>query len=341
MPDTHAGKGSVIGFTQTLGEFICPSTVGVDIGCGMKTIIFRHVQEVPNRAKLDNIIKLAVPLGMKHNETPCPAAKDFVNQFESEIRFIGQDPVKVAVQIGTLGGGNHFIELGKGEEFDGQDYALTVHSGSRNFGLQVCNYFQAKAKDWCDKYHEDKFPGGEFLPTDSEDGQNYLKLMMVAQRMAEINRAMILEEIVNRFPGLRESAISFETHECVHNYINFQDMVVRKGAISAHKGEILIIPFNMQDGMAICESKGNPEWNCSAPHGAGRIMSRSQAKKVVNGEELEERMKNLGIYTTTAHSAPDEAKEVYKSMDTILSCIEPTAEVIELFKPVYNCKSGD
>jgi RNA-splicing ligase RtcB len=230
--------------------------------------------------------------------------------------------------IGTLGGGNHFIEAGWTES---GLLAVTIHSGSRNFGLKIANYYQSIAKANCDSYFFER-KDLEFLLTNSIDGQAYLYATRVAQQYASLNRVVMLEKI----SSFLKSPI-VDTVETVHNYIG-DDNIIRKGAVSAKAGKKIILPFNMADGLAICVGKGNPEYNYSAPHGAGRIMGRMEAKRSLDMGAFTERMR--GVYTTTAtEDTLDEAPMAYKPMESIISCIGETLEIKEFVKPVYNFKA--
>lgn len=362
MPDVHAGKGCVIGFTGDLGEKVIPNIVGVDIGCGMFCANLGKIEI--DFKKLDDFINDTVPSGMSVNENK-------LADFDLK-RLYCYDKLKnyewIENSVGSLGGGNHFIEIDAEE--DG-DYYLVIHSGSRNLGVQVANYYQELADKICNhnlKDYEDK--RNEVLTTYKELGKTseiqttletlkkefeqsknnipyelaylekeerdaYLHDMKICQEFAVLNRYTIARTIANYMQWNID-----DYFESVHNYVSFDDNIVRKGAISAKKGERVIIPINMRDGCIIGIGIGNEEWNNSAPHGAGRIMSRAKAKESIDMEEYKETMKN--IYTTSVtEETKDEAPFAYKSMEEILMHIVPTVEVTKIIKPVYNFKASE
>lgn len=318
MPDCHAGKGAVVGFTMPMGDVIIPNIIGVDIGCGMLMNVVEDFEDF-NLQQLDDFIKAKIPFGFASN-----ADLEDHGYLTAEVREacgrLGLDPDKALRAVGSLGGGNHFIEAGRNSK--GQ-ICLTIHSGSRNFGKCVADFYQKKAG-------VDDLDG---LEMETDDASDYLHDMAVAQRFASQNRKVMMKRITDFF----EMKI-IEEIESVHNFIG-DDNMIRKGATSARLGEKLIIPFNMRDGVALCVGKGNPEWNFSAPHGAGRVLSRAQAKKRLSVDAFKSQME--GIYTTTANvDTLDEAPDAYKSMDTILGCIGDTVEIIDMIKPVYNFKAS-
>lgn len=241
---------------------------------------------------------------------------------------------RVFCSLGTLGGGNHFIEIG---EDPMGFYWLTIHSGSRNFGLQVAEYHQKKAKKFIEDSHIFGIPRGlEYLPMEY-GGREYLQDMGTAQYFADLNREFMAYEIFEYF-DLASEMHNHKSVKSVHNYIDFEDSVVRKGAIKAKQGEHCVIPFNMRDGLAICKGKGSKKWNHSAPHGAGRIMSRSKAKQEVSLEEYKKSMK--GIWSSCiSNSTIDESPMAYKDMNEIIGFMSETVEVLYLIKPVYNFKA--
>ena len=317
MPDFHAGKGSVIGFTMKVGEYVIPSIVGVDLGCGMLTARITH-PGLPLE-DVDKIIRGAVPLGFSIHNT----AKASYTSNELDLASkVGVDKDRLVNSIGTLGGGNHFIELG--EDSDGRMF-ITIHSGSRNFGLQVANYHQARAREYCKD-----IPGVqkdlEFCPVDE-----YLNDMEIAQGYATINRDTILELIVDALGVTVEEEIN-----CIHNYISPEDNIIRKGAVSARAGDSIILPFNRRDGIWIMEGVGNPDWNYSAPHGAGRRMSRGQAKREMNQEYVDLDMTNSGVFSS--YNPIDEAPDAYKSPEEIRKYIGETANYLYTIKPILNIK---
>jgi tRNA-splicing ligase RtcB len=330
MPDCHAGKGAVIGFTMNLNEYIIPNIVGVDLGCGVLAARF-EVQEV-DLVAFDLFIKKNIPAGFtihkKAKVEADPALRYWTN-------VIGMDYGKALRSIGTLGGGNHFIEVGKDSK--GKIW-VTIHSGSRNFGLRIANYFQRKAR----KNLERNSPGKqyrdlEFLLVDSEDGQDYLNAARFAQSYAAFNRATMLKEIAGFF-----GTDPVEIIESVHNFIG-DDNIIRKGATPARKGERVIIPFNMRDGLAFCTGKGSAKYNYSAPHGAGRILSRTKAKQMLSVDDFTKGIKKAGVFTTTATKETlDEAPDAYKDKELIIENITETVEINDFVKPIYNFKAhGD
>ena len=354
MPDTHAGAGCTIGTTMTISDKIVPNLVGVDIGCGMETVVLRETEV--DLKQLDDTIHQYIPAGFQTRSTPHAALKKIDLGELRCIKHVNRN--RAELSIGTLGGGNHFIELNRDD--DGVLY-LVVHSGSRNLGKQVAEYYQrAAAQDLNDKSEAvnaliaDLKKQGRQAEIQSElkkfnvrkvdktlayvEGSlfdDYLNDMAIVQRYAELNRKAMVEVIVKHM-GF-SIADRFTT---IHNYIDMDSMILRKGAISAKAGERILIPINMRDGSLICIGKGNPDWNFSAPHGAGRLMSRSAAKKSISLEDFEESMQ--GIYSTTVNrSTIDESPFAYKPMEEIVSNIGDTAEIIKTIKPLYNFKAAE
>jgi len=356
MPDTHAGSGCTIGTTMVIKDKIVPNMVGVDIGCGMECIKISDIDV--DYSKLDAVIRNYVPSGFSIRNTP----HRYANKIQlGKLRCFGDLPIKVIerarLSIGTLGGGNHFIEMDRDSK--GLLY-LVIHSGSRNLGLQVAKYYQKKGYDELVErgssrveliqklQHEGRAEEIESeiqklkIPKFSKQlayvqGQNfkdYLHDMQIVQNFATFNRMAISDQIVNN--------MGFDVVEeltTIHNYIDIDNMILRKGAISAQKGEKVIIPINMRDGSLLCVGKGNEDWNCSAPHGAGRIMSRTKAKENVELIDFENSMKD--VYTTSVSASTlDEAPMVYKPMQEILDNIKDTAKVIDIIKPTYNYKAN-
>lgn len=327
MPDCHCGNGVCIGFTMHMKDRIIPNIVGVDIGCGMLSAKFdiEHLDV----EKFDIFIKENIPSGFsinKNNDIKVP----ILGGDPDMMKKIGMDEERFLNSIGTLGGGNHFIEAGYGED---KKIWVTIHSGSRNFGLKIANYHSNVAKAFCERNNFET-KGIPFLLVDSEEGEDYLVDQEIAVLYAQQNRESMMSKI--------ESFIGKSIHqiESVHNFVGENGMI-RKGATSANKGEIVIIPFNMRDGLAICEGKGNHEYNYSAPHGAGRILSRSKAKSTLDVEYFVEDMKQAGVYTTTADiTTIDESPSAYKDMSVILENIKDTVDVVEMIKPIYNFKAG-
>ena len=349
MPDCHAGKGCVIGFTGYFNEVVIPNIVGVDIGCGVYTyplnlkVNSENPQEDINFKELDKFIKKKIPLGLTSRNLSdaknLPLSKKD-KELLKELRQVLintykipdlQDPI---LQVGTLGSGNHFIELDIDK--DGRVY-VTVHSGSRNLGLKVCNYFQRKAWEYVSSRGEKLPKDLAYLPL-NKGGKDYLKAMGLAQKYADLNRRMILKLIVENY--FEEFFDENKIIKSVHNYIDLdRDECVRKGAISAYKGEKLVIPFNMKDGLILAEGLGNKELNISAPHGAGRKVSRKKAKEMFNVNDFKKVMKEAGVYSSTVNKKTlDEAPFAYKDPNQILEFLPKTAKVLKWLKPIYNIK---
>lgn len=326
MPDCHAGAGSCIGFTMQMNDRIIPDVVGVDIGCGMLSTKF-DADHLDVKA-FDAFIKKNIPSGFSINDNIWKGS-DFFRDTQAKV---GADVGRVYRSVGTLGGGNHFIEAGFGAD---HKLWVTIHSGSRNFGLQIAKYHGAKAKELCSKWGADT-QGIPFLVVDSPEGQDYIADQLIGVKYANLNRLVMNNKIENFFGGEKV----LDMIESVHNYIDDTGMI-RKGATSAQENERVIIPFNMRDGLAICRGKGNKKYNYSAPHGAGRILSRSKAKEMLNVEYFQEDMKQAGVYTTTANQGTlDESPDAYKDMSIILENIKETVDVVEMIRPVYNFKAG-
>ena len=357
MPDVHAGKGCTIGTTMTVVDKVVPNVVGVDIGCGMYTVKLAQREIDPER--LDEAAHF-IPSGMKVWEGRQ------VRFDLSELRCFRslKDSRYLERSLGTLGGGNHFIEVDRAA--DGTLY-LVIHSGSRNLGLQVANYYQNLAVD-LNKGKEEYFAKRDALiaeykaagrrteiqealkqlkwenreTTIPEDlcfvyGQyleDYLHDVEICQRFARQNRELMAKILLER-SGLT----ALDAFHTVHNYIDTEEMILRKGAIAAHKGELVLIPINMRDGSVLAVGKGNPEWNFSAPHGAGRILSRTAAREQLDVEEYRREM--AGIYSTSVNEATlDEAPLAYKSLSDIIDVIAESVDVIEVLKPIYNFKAN-
>lgn len=328
MPDVHAGAGCTIGTTMTVTDKVVPNLVGVDIGCGMETMRLagRHLE----LQKLDKKIQERIPAGFSIRQELHPLIMEIdlgrLRCREGAKLNLG----RAERSLGTLGGGNHFIEVDQDEA--GQLY-LVIHSGSRHLGLEVANYYQRQAVRQRQESGETISQALAYLTGDLLD--DYLHDMEIVQRFAFLNRKAIAQEIVRAMKLDIEE--SFTT---IHNYIDLDQNILRKGAISAQKGEKMLIPLNMRDGSLICIGKGNPEWNCSAPHGAGRLMSRSAAKNNFTVSEFQKQMQ--GIYTTSADASTlDECPMAYKDPSVILESIEDTAEISKQIKPIYNFKAGE
>lgn len=328
MPDAHSGIGCTIGTTMTINDKVVPGIVGVDIGCGMEVA---EIEETGiDFHKLDKVIKSKIPSGMKIRSTSHPLTHEArLDELRSKDK-INLD--RASKSIGTLGGGNHFIEVAKSES--GTLY-IVVHSGSRNLGTQVAKYYQ----DLAAKNHKDKIKSKELQKdlayVEGELLEDYLHDMKIVQNFALLNRKAIMDIVLKEMNLTANS--DFTT---IHNYIDTDTMILRKGAVSAEDGEKLIIPINMRDGSLICIGKGNPDWNKSAPHGAGRLMSRKTAIKDLTLEEYEKSME--GIYSSSVNkSTLDEAPMAYKPMEDIIKHIEPTVDIIERIEPLYNFKAPE
>ena len=328
MPDCHAGAGSCIGFTMQMKDRIVPDVVGVDIGCGMLSRKYA-IKDISPEA-LDNFVRENIPSGFSVNSRAANTDMDF---YKDTVKRIGIDSDRVDKSLGTLGGGNHFLELGLDENGDSW---LTVHSGSRNFGLQIAKYHGKKAKELCNKWGADT-QGIPFLVVDSPEGRAYFNDAIIGAKYAALNRRLMLNKIERYF--LKVDAI--EEIESVHNFIDESGMI-RKGATMANDGQMVIIPFNMRDGLAICKGKGSKKYNYSAPHGAGRILSRSKAKALLDVDYFKEDMKQSGVYTTTANASTlDESPDAYKDKDMIIENIKETVDIISFVKPIWNFKAGN
>ena len=360
MPDVHAGKGCVIGFTADLGNKVIPNIVGVDIGCGMLCVELGNIDI--DLEKFDKVVNDYIPAGRNIREVKLT---DFEKIKDLYCLRDLKETNKFNKAIGTLGGGNHFIELNVDDE---NNKYLVIHTGSRNMGKQVADYYQNLAIELCSGKEEMWKRKAEIITTYKEQGrkqeiqkalkelekeykgnqpelpnelcyltgeyrEDYLHDMKICQEYASLNRKYIALEILNNY-----GIIAMNKFETIHNYICFDDNIVRKGAIRANKGERVIIPINMRDGSIIAIGKGNEDWNNSAPHGAGRIMSRMQAKKTFQLDEFVKSME--GIYTTSVvEETIDEAPFVYKSMQEIIDNTKDTIEIEKIIKPIYNFKA--
>jgi RNA-splicing ligase RtcB len=364
MPDVHAGAGCTIGTTMTIKDKIVPNLVGVDIGCGMETLCIKADSEVSknfNGAELDKIIRKNIPSGFNIRKFP----HGFVEQVDWEKIKGHYNKKRAWLSLGTLGGGNHFIEADRDDE--GNLY-IVVHSGSRHAGLEIANYYQelawrqlngncesdckqlieqlkaeGRTQEIQEKLAELKAQVVTNIPKDlaylsGEFFDDYINDMKIMQHFALLNRKAMIQVICIGLHVKEEDII--EQFTTIHNYIDTDNMILRKGAVSAQKGEKLLIPINMRDGSIICVGKGNEDWNCSAPHGAGRVMSRKKARENLSLEEFKAEMS--GIWSSTVNlDTIDEAPMAYKSMDDILANINPTAEILKIIKPIYNYKAGD
>lgn len=386
MPDVHAGKGCVVGYTQKGIDRIAPSIVGVDIGCGVEA--FNLGPAEIDYAELDSIIKEHIPSGHRVNgvvdwgmleiaysNLPVSAFlswEQFVREVERIATVVGSDALRTWLAVGSLGGGNHFIAINKtlnnGGGWKEPLYWLTIHSGSRNFGLRVAEYWQAQAVsslagdlrgDFDAKTQElKKLYAGEELGRkiaearlmfnevlalqksklaclEGSAAKQYVADAVIAQLYAELNRSVMATRIV--------SALGREVVDhvvSVHNYVNASDQTIRKGAIAAYKNERVVIPLNMKDGVIFGFGKGNEEWNYSAPHGAGRKMSRGQAKRELSVDAFKEQME--GVWSSCVGEAIlDEAPDAYKSAAEIVQYVRDTVDIVEVAKEVYNFKATE
>ncbi len=358
MPDVHAGKGCTIGTTMTITDKAVPNIVGVDIGCGMYTVSLGKADI--DFERLDEAAHF-IPSGMNVWE----GRQEHFDLEQLRCYRDLKDTKRLERSLGTLGGGNHFIEID--ESADGEKY-LVIHSGSRNLGKQVAELYQKLAVDLSKGKEEYFKKRDEIIRTYKEQGkrkeiqaalkkiaweqkeslipedlcflfgsylEDYLHDVEVCQRFARRNREKMAEILLER-TGIAAG----EAFHTIHNYIDTEEMILRKGAIAAHAGEKILIPINMRDGSVLAVGKGNAEWNYSAPHGAGRIMSRKAAKDKLSLEEYRETMK--GVYTTSVNEATlDEAPMAYKSLDDIIDVIRDSVDIIDVMKPVYNFKASD
>lgn len=357
MPDIHAGAGCTVGTTMTVTDKIVPNLVGVDIGCGMETVKIKekHIE----LQKLDKLIYEKIPSGFKIRDK----AHRFFKNFPLEEMYCYREinPIRAERSLGTLGGGNHFIEADKNDE---GDIYIVIHSGSRHLGLEVANYYQnegynalngSSKRDIELLIADLKAQGKEksiqkaiktlkntkttnipkqLAYVEGELFDRYIHDMKIVQEFAELNRQAMTDEILKGMKLHEEDRFT-----TIHNYIDTENMILRKGAVSAQEGERLLIPINMRDGSLICRGKGNDDWNRSAPHGAGRLMSRAGAKQSFTVSEFKKQME--GIYTTSVGADTlDECPMAYKGMEDIVNNIGDTAEITEIIKPIYNFKAG-
>lgn len=358
MPDIHAGAGCTIGTTMTISDKVCPNLVGVDIGCGMETV--KIAEKDIDLEKLDNLIRSEIPSGFNIRDE----AHEYARYTQLEKLWcknhVGIE--RAERSVGTLGGGNHFIEANRDD--DGNIY-IVVHSGSRHLGVEIAKYYlevgyQALTREYSEQERQRVIAHLKLVGLQEKIQETlqemkarktnipkplayvegdllnmYLHDMVIAQNFADLNRRAMIDTIIAGM-GFRE-VNRFVT---VHNYIDTKNGILRKGAVSAYKGEKLLIPINMRDGSLICIGKGNEDWNFSAPHGAGRIMSRSAAKEQFTVSEFKEQMQ--GIYTTSVGTDTlDECPMAYKPMEAIVDNIHPTADIVAVIKPIYNFKAGN
>ena len=360
MPDVHAGKGCTIGTTMTIADKVVPGMVGVDIGCGMETV--RLAEKEIDFSALDALIRKEIPCGQNIRKEEHPL-NDEIDLYQLRCApYVSIERAKRS--IGTLGGGNHFIEVDRGEN---GDLYLVIHSGSRHLGTQVCKYYQEagfralcgsergeideliremkrkgetkeihKALKQLRKQRAQATPVPKDLAyVEGKLFEDYIHDMRLTQRFAMLNRKA-MTNVILRGMGLTK----VEEFTTVHNYIDTEKMILRKGSVSAGAGEKLLIPINMRDGSLICIGKGNEEWNCSAPHGAGRIMSRKQAFENLSMDEYAAEME--GVWSScVVRDTLDESPMAYKPIDEIVSEIGPTADIVERIRPVYNFKAAE
>lgn len=362
MPDVHAGKDICIGYTQEIKGRVQPNAVSVDIGCGMLVLKVSKdfIMDLP---KLDKVIHQKIPSGMNHRDSKHPFADKA--HLQDLICPVNRD--KLLLSVGSVGSGNHFIEVDTDEN---GDYYIVIHSGSRHLGIEVAKYYQNKAIEYwmaggvefnigrskliqdlkssgrqaeiaeaLKKYDEKKVKmPAELAYLEGPLMEDYLHDMKIAQEYAMLNREAMLDVIISEM-GIKKRHI-LDKFCTIHNYIDLDNMILRKGAISLQKDELAIIPLNMKDGSLIVKGKGNPDWNFSGPHGAGRLMSRSKAKETLKMEDYKASMD--GIYTTCVGTATiDEAPQAYKPMESIIENIKDNADVVTRITPIYNFKSSE
>ena len=358
MPDVHAGMGCTIGTTMTITDKVVPGMVGVDIGCGMETV--KIAERELDFEKLDELIRREIPFGrsVRQERHPLNAEIDL-----TQLRCAREvDARRAQKSIGTLGGGNHFIEVDRGEQ---GDLYIVVHSGSRHLGNEVARYYQDEARRsfWGGAYYQIADTIAQMkaegrrkeiqsvvaklrrerpidIPRDltwvtGPLFDDYIHDMRIVQHFATLNRKAMMDVILN---GMGLTAV--EQFTTIHNYIDTDSMILRKGSVSAKAGEKLLIPINMRDGSLVCMGRGNPDWNESAPHGAGRLMSRKEAFASLSLEEYQSQMN--GIFSTCVNQDTlDESPMAYKGMEEIISHIGPTARILERIRPVYNFKASE
>lgn len=405
MPDCHDGKGIVIGFSCPIDlekDHVNPEHVGCDIGCTISAVFFDKGLTAEDMKEFEHKIRKVIPFGFDINDKKKIDVKFLIKRFNGALNrmcsFYPQlTPYRVEMttekdleawckklnmdygvflkSVGTVGGGNHFLEYDVNDELG--KYCICVHCGSRNLGLKVFNYWNKIAKSMTiskeemrmltdsvkskntdkkkldseikaakEEYLSKKIPG--YLS--GENLMGYLVDVLLAQEYARLNHETIIEQVVDIYRKMAKGVSVVDTIHTTHNYIDYDlkalmgkpNMMIRKGAIRAYEGERVIIPFNMRDGISICEGKSNEDWNFTAPHGAGRIMSRSAAKHNLDVEEFQKQMADAGIYTTTADkNTIDEAPNAYKPMEEIVKYIEPTVNILYFMKPMMNIKASD
>ena len=365
MPDVHAGAGCTIGTTMTIGDKIVPNLVGVDIGCGMETLMIKADKPEAkdfDPVRLDEIIHRYIPSGMDIRKD----AHDFVADIPLDnIRCPSINRNRAKKSIGTLGGGNHFIEANRDDE---NNLYIVIHSGSRHLGVEVAEYYQEEAWNQLNKKRKsDIYEHINTLKAEGREGEiqtaisqlrcqmitdvpkdlaylcgdlfdDYMNDMKITQYFALVNRKAMMSIILKELQFPEE--ICAEQFSTIHNYIDTESMILRKGAVSSRLHEKLLVPINMRDGSLVCEGLGNQDWNYSAPHGAGRIMSRTKAFATLRMEDYQKAME--GIYSTSVNKETiDESPMAYKNMDGIVSQIGPTAKILKIIKPIYNYKASE
>ena len=356
MPDVHAGAGCVIGFTGKFDKAVVPNIVGVDIGCGVLT--YKLTCKEIDFARLDDYIRKNIPTGFSSRSLDWVSVRGFFDKLPMKLRqqvydvssradaFLKSNAIKSntlpSQQIGTLGGGNHFIEIEKGSE---DELYLTIHSGSRNFGLKVATYYQQMAKKIVEEMNIDVPIGLEYLPL-SYGGISYLLQVKLAQEYARCNRMAMMHTILRFLGEDRDNELEEDRIiESVHNYISDRDHIIRKGAISSYQDEKVVIPLNMGQGIVLGVGKGNKDYNWSAPHGAGRLFGRKDMLRRLDSgnfysmEAFKESME--GIFTTSiSRDTFDESPFAYKPWDSISNYLEETVDIEQVAKPIYNLKAS-
>jgi len=371
MPDTHAGKGSVVGFTMPMGDKVVPNCIGVDIGCGIYAYEIEFLAtelEGFSWEAIDKRIREFVPLGFSVRKEPFnnldinSLSKKMASErhLQALLTKLGMNEYRTLQQVGTLGGGNHFIEIAKSANTG--KYWLVLHTGSRNLGKQVADYHQKKAIEYVNnvrKSHREavlqhcapegiqasleklkELPvfgfGDDLAYLEGSWKEEYLKDMVIAQKYAHVNKE-VMKDAIGEALGITFTGTSIRS---VHNYIDFSDNIIRKGATRANLDELFVVPFNMRDGTLICRGKGNASWNNSAPHGAGRVLARGRAKRELKLEDFKDTMQNVWSSSVCADTL-DESPMAYKLPSEIEEAIEPTCEIVDRLIPVYNLKASE
>jgi RNA-splicing ligase RtcB len=367
MPDVHAGMGCTIGTTMTITDKIVPNLVGVDIGCGMETIVLKtgsYTQKRFNPETLDKIIRNEIPCGRNIRNTPHELSEQIdLTKLRCQKRYQKINIHRALQSIGSLGGGNHFIEVDKDDE---DRLYIVIHSGSRHLGTEIASYYQEEAFKRLNQINDEDIKKAiESLKAQEKENEipmminkirstknidipkslayvegglfdDYINDMKITQLFAELNRKAMADVILKGL-GIKKIEDQFTT---IHNYIDTEHMILRKGAVSALVGQKLLIPLNMRDGSLICIGLGNPDWNYSAPHGAGRLMSRKDARESLDMREYKKSME--GIFSSCVNvDTIDESPMAYKPMEDIIKQITPTAKILKVIKPIYNFKASE